>query len=338
MSYPPCYSARMKINQNLWSALETSLDAIPSVWRERTGAQFDIIRRAFLQTRTEPAQIFPCRKCGCSHDVTIHAPGDIVAVCRCDPWACDEIVLTAADIEILDLNWSKLARALCKAFGLDHRPADLPFHNTRQIGSWSADAVPVILTIQSERYDFQHVVMGLAARLRRKFILLAPTSDNLDAISQEILANAGAAFFALDSHVRLTQQGSLQSVKTPGELFAQFTPQPKEAVSEDVARQAFALIQQLDAGGRREPPAVLTVFRLYCMEEMTSDQIAQKCRCSKGTVISRLKLIRAKTGVDPEDFRRLSSHFEKIEEDLTDSRAERVHRKSAIYGEDEETE
>ena len=57
-----------------------------------------------------------------------------------------------------------------------------------------------------------------------------------------------------------------------------------------------------------------------------------------GVNTAGLLLIRAKTGVDPEDFRRLSSHLEKIEEDLSDSRAERVHRKSAIYGEEDEAE
>src|SRR2546421_7547366 len=194
-----------------WSAFPSlpGLNAVPSVWRRHLGQQFEGFKRAFLVPRAEFAQSFPCSKCGCSHDVTVHAPNDIIAVCACDSWNCDDLLLTPADIQILELSWPRLGRALCKAFGLEAKPAELPFDNTRQIGSWSTDAVPVILTIQHERADFRNVVMGVAARLRQKFILLAPTSANLDALSQEILAGIGAGFFALDSHVRLTEHGHL---------------------------------------------------------------------------------------------------------------------------------
>jgi DNA-directed RNA polymerase specialized sigma24 family protein len=80
-------------------------------------------------------------------------------------------------------------------------------------------------------------------------------------------------------------------------------------------------------------PSVLTVFRLYCMEELTSDQIARKTGCSKTTVVSRLRLIRKKIGVDPASLRRFSSHLQKIEQDISDSRAEHIHRKRLIYDE-----
>src|SRR6266516_2677868 len=107
-----------------WSSLEVTTNAVPSIWRRRVGEQFEVFRRAFLQVRPGSAQSFPCRKCGCAHDVVIHGPGDIVAVCACEPWNCPDLKLTPVDIEILELNWSKLARALCKAFGLAARPAD----------------------------------------------------------------------------------------------------------------------------------------------------------------------------------------------------------------------
>ncbi len=327
----------MKKQMNTWSSLESlpGLNAIPSIWREKLGGQFDLFRAAFLQTRPVPAQSFPCRRCGCAHDVTIHAPGDIVAVCACDPWNCDDLVLTADDIQILELNWSKLARSLCKAFGLDARPVDIPLHNTRQIGSWSADGVPVILTIQHERRDFQDVVQGLAARRQQKFILLAPTSANFDATSQEILAGSDAGFFALDSHVIFTEQGTLQSARAPGQLFARFTPEAKEPPHEDVARQAFAIAKALDSEQPMKPPTVFAIFRLYCQEELSAAQIAHKCGCSKATVISRLNLLRQKLGRNPAELRRYSAHFGTIEESLSDPRAKRVYRKGAIYGDEE---
>src|SRR6266853_985230 len=85
-------------------------------------------------------------------------------------------------------------------------------------------------------------------------------------------------------------------------------PQPRES-DETAARRAFDLVQQLDAKSRMKPPSVLTVFRLYCIEELTTNQIAHACRCGKTTVVHRLNLIREKTGADPESLRRLSPHL-----------------------------
>jgi len=212
-----------------WHALESipGLNAVPAIWHRRIGAQFDEFRNAFLQSRPETARFFPCQKCGCAHEITVQTPDDIVAVCACDPWNCPDLKLTLADIQILELNWAKLGRALCQAFSLEPRAAEIGLHHTCQIGSWSGTAVPVLLSIQHQRVDFQHVVVSVAMRLRRDFILLAPTSRNLDAISQGVLADAEAGFFPLDSHVLLGEQGTLAPRSAPAELFARFTPELK---------------------------------------------------------------------------------------------------------------
>src|SRR5206468_917195 len=170
--------------------------------------------------------------------------------------------------------------------------------NTRQIGSWSADGVAVILTIQRDERDFRAAVAELTARLREKFILLAPTTDNFDAACQDLLAHAGAGFFALDSLVLLTEHGALQPRKPPGELFARFLPEAKEPVPEDVARQAFALVKQLESmrthrgPGTTRKAAVYTVFRLYCVEGLDPTQIARRIGCARSLVFNRLNLLR----------------------------------------------
>jgi DNA-directed RNA polymerase specialized sigma24 family protein len=101
-------------------------------------------------------------------------------------------------------------------------------------------------------------------------------------------------------------------------------------VPEDVARQAFRLLQQLDSEQIVKPPTVLAVFRLYCMEELTAEQVAGRCGCSKGTVINRLKLIREKTKMEPDELRRFSRQFDKIEDDIRESKATHIHRKRMI--------
>jgi len=126
---------------------------------------------------------------------------------------------------VWQLHWTKLGRAICQAFELDAKPAVFGLLATRQVGSWSADAVPVILTIQNQPHQLRFVIAELGNRLRQKFILLAPTADLLDATSQELLANAGACFFSLTAHLRLTRHGTLEAIHSPGELFVTFSPQ-----------------------------------------------------------------------------------------------------------------
>lgn len=336
---------------NVWLCLESSrgLTAVAACWRERLGGQFEPFKTAFFQRAHGVPKGMPCpRGCACTHEIvmsdegknselsTSHsAPSGILAVCRCDPPNCPDIRLTSEEIVLYELSWNKLARALCHVFSFDHKPADLGLLNTRQIGSWSADAVPVILTIQHERAWFRTVLLELIARLRHRFILLAPTANNFDAVCQELLASAEAGFFSLDANVTLTEEGELvlAGTRSPGELFARFTPQPRE-IEEDVAARVFALVQQLETKDKK-PPAPVTVFRMFCIENLSVVQIARKCHCSRGTVRNRLELIHTKTGIEPDLLRKRSTQFETMESELSDSRAAHIHRKNLIYDEDD---
>jgi hypothetical protein len=215
--------------------------------------------------------------------------------------------------------------------GCDARRAELGLPATAQIGSWSADAVPVVLSVQDGRSQFRFVMAKLAARLRRPFILLTPTSQHLDAHGTELLSGCKAACFTLEPILRLTDRGTFQPLVTPGEVFAEFTPQPKET-EQNVAQRAFALVRQLDSGELRKAPSALTVFRLYCIEALSAQRIAQRFGWSRTTVLRRLELIRAKTGVDPDSLRTLSPHLSRLEADLSDSRARHIHPYRLIEG------
>src|SRR5262245_9343595 len=219
-----------------WSALEELRNpaAVSAVWRSMLGEYFERFSAGFLQRTTRKVQSYPCpRDCGCAHEVIEHGTEDIVGVCRCDSWHCDDLMLTAAEITIHELSWNKFGRALCGALSLDFKLADLNLRNTRQIGSWSADAIPAILAIEHTAGEFRRALTSLTARLRQPFILLAPTAGHLEATGKELLAGVGAGFFTLGACLRFTSSGALHSLKTPGELFAQFSPDPKELVSED---------------------------------------------------------------------------------------------------------
>ena len=324
-----------------WSALEAipGQTAVGALWQARLGEQYEEFKDVFLQPASEFARSYPCpADCGCWHEVVEHGADDFVAVCRCNPCRCDPLPLTANEVRLWELKWGRLAHELCGALGLEPKRVELDLYNTRQIGSWSAAAVPAVLTIQHATARFQHAVQGLVARLRQPFILLAPTSQHLEAVSQELLAGVKADFFGLDAHVRLGVGGRLQAVRTPGELFAQFTPEPREPLEEQSARQAFALVRALDATQPVRKASLYTVFRLYCVEGLTVEQVARKCRCARSLVFVRLGALRRKLGTEPGRLRQYSGHFERIEESLTDSRARRVYRQGVADGDGEPDE
>ena len=299
---------------------------------------FERVKALILHDNPTLAQLLPCpRGCGLAHDIVCRPDGSFVATCYGDSNRPQEIPLTVADITPLEVSRSRLGRALCQALGLDSRFRTLQPPNTIQFGAWSTDAVPAILTIQAYPCAFRRVVSELVAELRTPFMLFAPTSNHLDVPSLGYLTGVRAAFFPLDSTVLLTGDGRLCPAKSPGELFAQFTPQPKETDGE-VARRAFALVRTLDSERPMKPPTLLTVFRLYCMEEMSAAEIGRRFRCSKATVISRLNLIRQRTGADPENLRRLCVWLDKIAEDASDPRASRIRRRRLISDDQDQRE
>ena len=267
--------------------------------------------------------------CGCAHQVVPADKGLFAAVCVCDAsGGCEDMELRSEDLQVHELNVPKLAREIARA--LECRPlfSQMPVRQTWQIGAWSAAAVPVLLTIPADPGAVRRAAAELAGRLRSRFILLCPTAAAIDAAALELLANAHSAVFTLETLLRLCPGGRLEPRGSPGTVFSSFTPEPAEP-GLDVARKAFALIQQLEARSPKSPPTVSTVFRLYCIETLSAARIARQCRCSKTTVIERLQRIRKATGVDPASFRQMASHFESIEDGLSDSRAPHLYRPSA---------
>ena len=81
-------------------------------------------------------------------------------------------------------------------------------------GVRGVDAVPVFLTIQTERHHLYYVICDLIIRLRQKIILLTPTNKHFDAKSQELLAAANSSIFALDSILTLNPDGTLTADPT----------------------------------------------------------------------------------------------------------------------------
>lgn len=320
-----------------WPALteSASLKHSALMWQRRLGDFYRPFRSAFLQRAAGLAKNCPCpRDCGCAHEVIEEEPGRHVAVCRCDPWNCDTFAVPAEALELWELSWSRLGRALCACLGLEGRAAETGLRRTRQVGAWSAAAVPVFLTLENDPEGLRQVAAELGARLRRPYILLTPTMGAVAAATLELLDGAGAELVDLERHVGLMESGTLQALRTPGELFTRVTPAPDPSDS-SVVERAFALVKGLDAERLLRAPTVVATFSLYCLEGMNVSRIARKFHCSRSTVLHRLELIRQRTGTDPDRFRQLSPHLAGVEAGLSDPRARSIHRKSAIYGEED---
>ena len=107
----------------------------------------------------------------------------------------------------------------------------------------------------------------------------------------------------------------------------------EESVSEDVARAAFALLVKLELDTALKAPSVLTVFRLYCVDGLSAERVARKCRCAKGTVMSRLRFIETVTKTKPEDFRAMAGHLQQLDDDLNASGAREIYRRGLAKSE-----
>lgn len=113
-----------------------------------------------------------------------------------------------------------------------------------------------------------------------------------------------------------------------GEELAEKEP----AVELNVAQAAFALLAKLDAEGIYKKPSPLTVFRLYCIEGLSADLVAAKCRCAKGTIMARLRFIEAQTKTKPEQFRAMSAHLQELADNYDRSGAREIYRRGLADG------
>lgn len=280
--------------KTIWRALEELPTGIgvAADWQHFVGDAWPAFQRGFLDQCSEPARSYCCPdECGCGHRVVHHGDGRIVAVCECDPWNCDDIPLTAADVVEWEFNRKRLARSLSRAFELERREQDLGLPWTQQVATFSASAVPVVITIQQERQEFRQVVAELATRWREGFILFTPTSRFVDGRVHELLSHARAKFFDLESHVTLLPNGTLHAPKRAGELFAPFVTKRDESAGESEATRVFVILQKLRSKRAGMKAPLYDVFLLIVVDGLSQRDAAERCDCSLGLISARVEAL-----------------------------------------------
>jgi hypothetical protein len=218
---------------NFWSALEQlpGLAALPATWLDLLGETLSPFKNLCLETSTQLPEFVRCpRNCGCRHQVILrHDRTAAIGACICQPPSCPDIPLTIQEITPMAVNWTRLAFALCKALDCTPRLVDLGPFQTKQLGSWSTKALPLILTIQTDPHAFAAATAQLVADLKSPFILLAPTTINVTARAISTLKSVRAVFFDLHSHIIFDENGALKSTTPPDQLFAELSPHPSPA-------------------------------------------------------------------------------------------------------------
>jgi hypothetical protein len=294
-----------------WRCVESlpGLVAVPAWWRAGLDGEFEAVRDAFLRVRPgQSARYVPCPvQCGCSHEVVRQDDGRIVGVCRCEEWNCDDIPLREEDVVLLELNWSRLGRAIATAFECEPKESDLGLYNVRQVGAFGGAALPIVLSIQHEPEHFLYALGQVALRLREGFVVLAPTGRFYDARAQELLGNAKAGFFDLESHLSVLGSGRLHAAKTGGELFTRFLPEKAEALRESDARRVFELFKKLATHRGITKAPLETVFRLAVLEGHSQAQTARLCGCVPALISRRVKTIESRFEMSVEQLRNFAS-------------------------------
>ncbi|MFN7137735.1 MAG: hypothetical protein ACK4UN_00170 [Limisphaerales bacterium] len=212
----------------LWRGLENlgGWTAVPARWQRVLGADYESIHRQFLTRTGEESSWVPSKAvCRCSLEVVRHDDGEIVGISDCGTSGCNDVKLSASDIEFLEVKPSKVARELARAFGWDHHEAEMGIKNVRQIGTYGPGCLPIILAIPQLREEFSNIVWQLVGRFSGGFVLLTPSKRCVDGNALGELRRANAGYFALETLVTLEPEGGFQATQSAAELFGQFLPQ-----------------------------------------------------------------------------------------------------------------
>jgi hypothetical protein len=356
----------------IWNTLEALAEGQPPAavleeWRRLAGADFEALG-SFLRTTQRRARDYPCLaelRCGCRHELVELDDDRWLARCECEMSGCDAARLTTDDLWIHELDALRFGNTVAGALGFEATGAAgliTAAPNVWPAGIHGETRSPVFLFLCPDQGRMLANLEALAGNCGEPFIVLAPTARARSEVVGSFLQRERCAFIPLSSVLELNGEkftvihpvepmlreferrlvggdGLTKAVEKIGRDVEAVrkemrTASQSEPVDENVARQLFALVKQLESERAWRKAPILQVFRLYCMEGLSRDQVAKECGCVPSLVSLRLQQLEKKVGRKPTELRQFSSHFERIEDSLSDSRARRIHRRGLVdeYG------
>lgn len=214
----------------LWSALEQmpGLSALAAEWHELMGEEWESVKPLF-QVANRLADSFPCQsphRCECVHGVTDSGKGRYVSFCRCTPKRCADLPVDRSELLIYQLDWSRLATAICDSLELTPGflwDAEIP--NTAIVGRYSPAAghdFMTVLIIASEASELRQRIDTLISRLEEPFVLVLPTRGHCEPSIVARIKQSGSFLLPLDEILRADSNGRFSSVLSPSETLLPF--------------------------------------------------------------------------------------------------------------------
>jgi hypothetical protein len=342
-------------------ALLGSGKGVLALWRQLLGADFEAARQFLRATDEQEENSFPCMshfKCSCDHRVIIHSASKIVAACRCQDGCLDGVLeLTPKDLMLWKVDATKLCEAIGSAFGLERHGNRVSNDTiTRRIGNWGKTQSPVFFCQPTSQAKVLEEMEALFAATNGRFILVVPTPAYLtreveSALTRhrciaiplsDVLAITGEGLVVMKSIAPILQEfecrlgedtnGMAKVMEKIGREVAMIRKQTQtktdnEPLDENVARQVFAVIQQMEDEGESRKAPLIKVFRLYCMQNLTRDEVAKRCGCVPSLISLRLKQLEQRMGRKPSELRQFSSQFERMADSMSDPRAKKINRR-----------
>lgn len=233
----------MRKIEQLWRTLEEMpiLSGVQIALEKIFGEDFPVIK-SFLKPMQELASTYPCPEPGgdgCPRGVVVHAPGDIVAVCRRTPRSCETIALTKKDVIVYELDQRLLSSQLGSFFGFSGNKTPEPVKGlsyTFYLGDYQPVAgyrFPAYFTIQNGSDEISQVVELLRARDTRRFILLTPTTRSVAPSCSEMLRTYGSVVYGLSDITEADASMNLVMCQQAEEVLSAF----RDAILKEASKE-----------------------------------------------------------------------------------------------------
>jgi hypothetical protein len=112
-------------------------------------------------------------------------------------------------------------------------------------------------------------------------------------------------------------------------------PSQPEEPNLSLAAKVFQLLTALDPDNRLRKAPPIKVFLLRYRQNRSRTEIARTCRCDKSLIALRLRTIQEKLPWQPQQLQQMSAQVEAMQDAVSDSRATRIYRKGAAYGDED---
>ncbi len=205
----------------LWQALERipGLCDVPACWEHHCGADFPLIRPHLLTT-DDIGTRHPCprylRDAECPRRIIDYGDGSFAAICQHSHQLCDRLSLAPKDALIHRLDVEGLVRPLASALSVRWQSFVARQSGVWELGLSTSPATrnyPTFLLIFAQRRDFDSAIRNLLLATSVPFVVIAPTTNHMNAEVREHLARRQCHFISMEERIGLADDGRFAAIE-----------------------------------------------------------------------------------------------------------------------------